>query len=86
MENEIFLSVAISFLFILVKLFEIKYFEKTAKPLKEIVRDAIIIFICSFSAGYGFSQLKNPIALFFGGNNTAISNKPTEIFTGNPEF
>lgn len=85
MENELFLSVAISFLFILVKLFEMKYFEKHAKPLKDIVRDAIIIFICSFCTIYGFSQIKTPLALFLGGENSVIS-KPPEIFTGNPEF
>jgi hypothetical protein len=61
-----------------------KYFDKSPKPLKLIVRDTIIVFICSFV----------PILMFFqfDGKMTEIFQMgeeiegPAEVFTGEPGF
>jgi hypothetical protein len=83
-EKILILSLAISALFSLLKLLEMKYIEKEMTPLKNIVRDAVIVFISSFIPIFLFIQFSNNISKFFGGMD--ITSSSPQIFTDTPGF
>jgi hypothetical protein len=46
--NNIFLIAAVmSFIFLIIKFIEMRFVEKESKPLKELIRDAILVYIKS---------------------------------------
>lgn len=76
MENSSFIiSLAIAIIYISSKLLENKYMDTEMKPLKDLVRDTLIVYISSVIGIYGIEQL-----------NSSFNLKNTQIFTGNPEF
>ena len=76
MENSSFIiSLAIAIIYISSKLLENKYMDTEMKPLKDLVRDTLIVYISSVIGIYGIEQL-----------NISFNLKNTQIFTGNPEF
>ena len=76
MENSSFIiSLAIAIIYISSKLLENKYMDTEMKPLKDLVRDTLIVYISSVIGIYGIEQLSSSFNL-----------KNTQIFTGNPEF
>lgn len=76
MENSSFIiSLAIAIIYISSKLLENKYMDTQMKPLKDLVRDTLIVYISSVIGIYGIEQL-----------NSSVNLKNTQIFTGNPEF
>lgn len=89
MENTILLTIVISVLFIILKMVEMKYIEKEMLPLKSVVRETLIVVLCSFGALYVFFEFKGKISEWFGlsviGGAMDIL-KPPEIFTDNPGF
>jgi hypothetical protein len=89
MENAIFLSIAISILFVIIKMAEMKYIENELLPLKMVVRETIMVALCSFGAIYVFFEYKGKFSEWFGlsklGGAIDIL-KPPEIFTDNPGF
>jgi TctA family transporter len=78
MNNIFYISAVISFIFTIAKFIEMKYIEKDVKPLKLLLRDALLVYF-SVIIGYFVIEQFNPII-----NNS--ENKVTPIFTGNPEF
>ena len=54
MENIFIVSFLVTVFFTGFKFFESKYLEKDEKPLKVLVRDAIIVFVCSVIACFIF--------------------------------
>ena len=84
MEKIILLTISISSVFIILKMIEIKYLENKTKPMKEVIRDALIIAISSFSVLYGFSQFNQSIP--FLSDNVEKMTKQPDIFTDNPGF
>lgn len=90
MENIIVLTIFIALVFLIAKLLENKYIEKSSKPLKHIMRDSIIVAVSSFVCLYIYFNFKHIIfdsfGKSFGGYSDSIETKPTEIFTGNPGF
>lgn len=91
MENIVLLTIAISMLFIAIKIAEMRFIDKEIKPLKNIVRDAFIVAGCAFVPIWGYFQFKDKMASWFGispssgGDGTVIMKTP-EIFTDNPGF
>ena len=85
MEKVVILSVVISVLFFIYKIFEMKYIEKKDKPLKLIVRDSIVVFTCTFIPVLLFFQFDGKMGEIFniGDESTA---KPPQVFTGEPGF
>jgi hypothetical protein len=65
-----------------------KYLEDELKPLKYFVRDAVIVFACSFAVSYGCFSFDNSITDFFNviTNNKTIYTAATEIFSDPPGF
>ena len=83
MEKIILLSIAISVLFCIIKLLEMKYIEKEMPPLKFIVRDTLIVMISSFIPIFVFMKMSDKLGKIFGG--ASLSASP-EIFTDTPGF
>ena len=88
MEKVLIFAFSVTLLFSLFKVLEMKYITKETEPLKNIVREAVFVFISSIISGY--------FVLEFGGSieglvNTITDNKvlnaaTTQIFVGPPDF
>jgi hypothetical protein len=74
-------------LFVIFKIVEMKLFAAEKKPLKFLVRDALIVFACAFIASY--------IMYSFGGSvddflnvitDTNIIPKSADVFVDKPDF
>ena len=88
MENIFIVSFLVTVFFTAFKLFESKYLEKDEKPLKVIVRDAIIVLVSSISATFIYFNCEGYISDFFNAvTETKVLNaNATQIFTDAPGF
>jgi hypothetical protein len=75
-NNNIIVPLAISIVYLLSKIIEMKFIIKETKPLKELFRDTLIVYISSVLGIYGMEQLDSSIS----------SSKNTSVFIGNPDF
>jgi TctA family transporter len=64
----------ISIIFLIAKLGEMKIFLKENKPIKELVKEIILVFISGVLGTVVMEQLD------------IVTIKPTNIFTGAPDF
>ena len=88
MEKLLIFALVITTVFSVFKILEMKYLEKDMKPLKFVIRDAVIVFVSSFAT--------LSINSMFGGNmqdfmNVITDTKTldavnTQVFTGEPGF
>jgi hypothetical protein len=88
MEKLLLISLFITFLFCIVKIFEMKYLEKEFKPLKHIIRDAAIVFASSMAGLFVFFHLNGSMTDFFYlvTDKKTINTAATQIFTDDPGF
>jgi hypothetical protein len=88
MENLLLFAIFTTVLFVLLKMGETKYLEAELKPLKFIVRDALIVFASAFGAALGFFYLKGSFADFLNvvTENKVLNTEATQIFTDMPGF
>lgn len=90
MENIIILTITISVVFLIMKLLEMKYIEQEIKPLKQVVKDSMIVAISSFACIYIFFEFRavifDTLGKSFGTSSAAEFIKSPEIFTDNPGF
>lgn len=70
----------ISIAFLIAKFLEMRYIEKESKPLKLLIRDALIVYFSVIIANFVMEQL-NTIMESSGGGK-----KITPVFTDNPGF
>ena len=75
-NNNIIVPLAISIVYLLAKFFEMKFVLKELKPMKDIFRDTLIVYISSVLGMYGMEQLDTSI----------VASKNASVFTGNPDF
>jgi hypothetical protein len=81
MDNIYIISGIIAFVFFLGKFIEMRFIERESKPLKTIVKDTLLVYVCTIIAFIILEQLK-PII-----QETAGSAPMTQIaFTDNPTF
>lgn len=87
-DKIVIISIVITALFCITKFLEMKYIEKELKPLKFIIRDAFIVFICSGISTLLFFYLDKNIMEFFNiiTNNKTIDIINTNVFTDEPGF
>ena len=78
------ISIAAMILFVVAKLLEMKFVEKEARPMKFLVRDALIVFACAFAPAFAFFQMNDTVSELIGG--PTVAGAPTQIFTDSPEF
>ena len=88
MENLILFAIFTTAIFILLKILEMKYLEEEMKPLKFMVRDAVIVFVSAIAAAVLRFYMKGSLVDFL---NVVTENKipnleATQIFTGEPGF
>ena len=88
MEKVILLACVLTFFYGLLKFFEMKFIERQMKPLKEIVRDLILVFASSFFVFYVFIQHQTKVDDFFSvvTNTNILNPDTTQVFTGSPDF
>lgn len=91
MENIFIIAIVSTFFFCLAKFLDMKYVEKEKKPLKFLVRDAIIVFACSAFATFIYFNMNGSISEMLN-IMTETKTAPvggigaTEIFTDGPGF
>ena len=79
MSNLFMNAGAIAIIFLIIKFIEMRFIEKENKPLKELIKDSLIVYI-SVLAGYYLLEQLSPMMETVTGNNSPA------VFTGNPEF
>jgi hypothetical protein len=77
MDNIFIIAAVISIVFLIAKFLEMRFVEKESKPLKLLIRDALIVYFSVVSSNFILEQL-NPV--LEGGK------KLTPVFTDNPGF
>ena len=77
--NFIIPSIAISLLFMIYKIIDMKYITKEEKSLKNITKDSLIVFLCSAVSMFGLEQLN--INELIGNSKESLS-----AFTNEPDF
>jgi len=89
MENVFVISFLVTALFCLAKFVEMKFLENELKPLKFLMRDAVIVFVCSVLATFVFFNMDVSLTDFLNvmtETKTAPVGGAAEIFTEAPGF
>lgn len=81
MDNIFIIAAIISIIFLIIKFIEMRFIEKENKPLKVLIRDALVVYLSVVSGYFILEQLKPVIQN--GGN---LTTNTTPIFVDNPEF
>jgi hypothetical protein len=81
MDNIFFIAAIISIVFFIAKFIEMRFVEKESKPLKFLIRDALLVYFSVVFGNFVIGQI-NPI-LSSGGSNKSVV---TPVFTDNPGF
>ena len=77
MDNLFLISGIIAFIFLIAKFIEMRFIEKENKPVKLLVRDTILVYICVLIGMFIYEEV-NPIM-----EGNVVS---TGVFTDNPGF
>jgi hypothetical protein len=77
--NFILPSLAISIIFMIYKIIDMKYITKEEKSLKNVTKDSLIVFLCSMISMFGLEQLN--INEIIGNSKESLS-----AFTNEPDF
>jgi|UniRef100_A0A6C0JMZ3 hypothetical protein len=88
MEKTFIVSIIITCLFVVIKVLEMKYVDKEWKPLKNIIRDAVIVFACSMIGSFLLFSMDGSITDFLNvvTDNKSFNMSATQIFTDEPGF
>lgn len=79
MENTFIFATIISIVFFIIKFIEMRYVNRETKPLKHLVTDSFIVFICSILAQFVFEQFDNA-------KDMINTSKTTSVFVDAPNF
>jgi hypothetical protein len=89
MEKVLVLAISITILFGVMKFVEMKYLDCKLKPLKDVIRDLVMVFGSSFVCSFGLVHYQQTFDDFLN-VITNTSHSPiiatTQVFTGAPEF
>ena len=80
MENIFIIASLISFFYIIVKFIEMRFIEKDNKPLKVLIKDTLVVYLCVLLGNFIVEQI-NPALL-----GEDVTNTVTQVFTDNPNF
>ncbi len=91
MEQVFIISIIITILFCVSKFIEIHYLSdelNKPKPIKDIVRDSIVVMVCSITGVYIYYQFSVYISDFFNivTETKVLNPATTQIFTDSPNF
>jgi hypothetical protein len=77
--NFILPSLAISIIFMIYKIIDMKYITKEENTLKNVTKDSLIVFLCSMVSLFALEQLN--INEIIGNSKESLS-----AFTNEPDF
>jgi len=77
MENYIIHSGIIAFVYLLLKFAEMRITKNETKPLKELIRDTILVYLSSLVGLYIINEFMP---------NTSVLKNVTNVFTDAPGF
>jgi hypothetical protein len=80
MNNIFVIAGVIAVVFLIMKFIEMRFIEKENKPLKLLIRDALVVYI-SVIIGYFILEQLKPVMT--GGD---VIENATQVFTDNPGF
>jgi hypothetical protein len=80
MDNIFLIAGIISAIFFIAKFLEMRYVDEEPKPLKLLIRDALLVYVSVVLGGFITDQL-NPII-----NETELLSSAPLAFTDNPPF
>lgn len=80
MENIFIIASLISFFYLILKFIEMRFIEKDSKPLKVLIKDTLVVYLCVLLGNFIVEQI-NPSLL-----GEEATNKVTQVFTDNPGF
>ena len=81
MENIFIIASLISFMYIIIKFIEMRFIEKSNKPLKVLIKDTLVVYLCVILGTFIIDQI-NPSLLGEEGANKVV----TQVFTDTPGF
>lgn len=79
MDNIFLVAGIISIIFFVAKFLEMRYVEKESKPLKILIRDSLVVYVCVVAGMFILEQLTPVI------KETIVPTSPI-AFTDNPPF
>jgi hypothetical protein len=80
MDNIFVVAAVISVIFLISKFIEMRFIEKESKPLKFLIRDALLVY---FSVVFGYFVIGQINPMLKGGSSGSTI---TPVFTDNPGF
>ena len=80
MDNIFLLAGVISVVFFIAKFVEMRFTENVPKPLKLMLRDTLVVYVCVVVGYYLLEQIKP-----FSQSGGSVG-QVTQIFMDNPEF
>jgi len=88
MEKLLIIAAIVTFLFTVLKVFEMKYIAKKWTPLKFVIRDASMVFGSAFIGLFCFLQLNGSLNDFMNvvTDGKALALSSTQVFTDEPGF
>jgi hypothetical protein len=88
MEQVFVVSLIITILFCVTKFIERRYMSDEIKPLKDVVRDSIVVMVCSLTGAYIYFQYSRYISDFFDivTETKVLNAATTQVFTDVPNF
>jgi hypothetical protein len=88
MEKVLLAALLVTILYCLLKLVEMKYLDKEMKPLKFLIRDAVIVFVSATAGIFGLFYANGSLSEFYNivTETKTINPAATQVFTGEPEF
>jgi hypothetical protein len=88
MEKILLIALAITLLFCVMKFIEMKFIDKQLKPLKFVIRDAVIVYVCSTIGLVAYANIGGSLADFMNvvTDKKTLTPAATQIFTDEPGF
>ena len=87
METLFSVVIFSTILFIVIKMIEMKFIQKEMKPVKEILRDAVIVAVSVAAASFAVITMDKPISIFFDAiTEKKVLSAQAPVFTDNPGF
>ena len=84
MENIFLVAGIISVIFFIAKFLEMRYVDEEPKPLKVLIQDSLLVYVCVIIGDFIVDQL-NPI-IEENITNPMTSGGAPMVFTDNPPF
>ena len=76
MDQVFILALAVSVVFLICKFIEMKFVDKETKPIKFLIRDAVLVYMSVVAGYYVIDQIQSP----------QTTSNPIKVFTDPPNF